>query len=397
MHDMLPTCILRALALAGAVAALSFAAPPAYAAESARKPKGGRDVAGMGDEDVNQFAEYIRAYGAAPVDYIVGKFEDHDVVLIGEMHEIEEYLRFYADLLGPLYHKAGVRVLGMEVLKSKHNERLRELVTAAEFDREGVLDIFRDEFHGTWGFREYVDLVEAAWRLNSALPETAEPFVVVGLSADITYPAEGGFDVEKVDAHGAAVVAETALESGRKALVQIGYNHTFLEYRQVLVENGERKGEMPPRMGCRLYEKYGDRVFQVCLHHDHVDALAMRRGRQGWRGVLGGLVERAFKAAGGKPVGFDVAGSPFADLRDRRSYYFAWQPAAVFEDIAKGYVIIKPFGRLDRKMTWIDGFITDVNFARARAFALDRGLIKPDECRTPDELDRLFKRAFGGQ
>jgi len=108
-------------------------------------------------------------------------------------------------------------------------------------------------------------------------------------------------------------------------------------------------------------------------------------------------MEGAFKAACGRPAGFDVAGSPFANLRDRRSYYFAWQPAAVFEDIAGGCVIIKPFGRLDRKMTWIDGFITDVNFARARAFALECGLIKPDECRTPGELDRLFKRAFTGK
>jgi len=93
-----------ALDLPGAAAALPFAAPPACAPQSARKPKAGRDVAGVRDEDVTQFAQYIRAHGPAPVD-------------------------------------------------------------------------------GTWGFWEYVDLVEAAWRLKSALPEAAQPFAVVGLSA----------------------------------------------------------------------------------------------------------------------------------------------------------------------------------------------------------------------
>jgi hypothetical protein len=378
------------------VATILFPAAPANAAERGApgqaQPRPA-DVASLKPADTARFADYIRKNGKAPGDYILEKFTDHDVVMLGEMHEIKEYLRLYADLIEPSYHEAGVRVLAIEILKSKHNERLKELVTADTYDREGVLDVFRDEFRGTWGFKEYVDLVEAVWRLNSTLPPDAEKFIVVGLSADVDILRPESIDGQANEQNAADVIAREVLDAGKKALVPIGYNHTFLAYRQSAPKGGP-SGLFYPRFGFILYEKYGDRVFQVCLHQDHPYGGASAARQRGLRPVLGGLAERAFKAAGGRPVGFDVVGSPFANLRDGRSYYFAGRSEVVFSDIARGYVIIKPVKELDKRCTWVDGFIADVNFAKARAFALERGWIKPNQCKTPAELDARFKMIF---
>ena len=51
-------------------------------------------------------------------------------------------------------------------------------------------------------------------------------------------------------------------------------------------------------------------------------------------------------------------------------------------------------------MTWVEGFISEENFERAKAIARKRGLIsmfekrgiiKPGQCDTPEGLDKLFK------
>ncbi|MHC4714437.1 MAG: ChaN family lipoprotein [Planctomycetota bacterium] len=388
-----PAALVALVALLSACA-LGAAAGTANPADAASKP---RDVNDMKNIDYDPFVTYLRESGKPPIDYVVSKFKDHDVVMLGEMHEIKEYLRLYADLLDPLYHKANVRVLAIEILKSKHNDELARLVTAAEYDREGVLDVFRDEFRGAWGFKEYVDLVEAVWRLNSTLPEGAEKLLVIGLASDMNILKPETVDFEANERNAVEVISREILEKGRKGLVPIGYNHTFLKYRQPTGGRGRRAGPGKGRLGFQLYEKYGDRVFQVCLHLDHMDAVAMEEGEQSLRPVLGGLVERVFRMNGSAPVGFDVVGSPFANLRDRKSYYFRRQNKVTFADIAAGYIIVKPYNKLDRKMTWVEGFITERNFEKARAFMIERGIVRKGRKMTPQELDRLFKRAFEGR
>ncbi|GAH86057.1 unnamed protein product, partial [marine sediment metagenome] len=112
--------------------------------------------------------------------------------------------------------------------------------------------------------------------------------------------------------------------------------------------------------------------------------------------VLGGLVERVMAANGNRPVGFDVEGSPFAKLRDGKSYYFAFQPKVVFADLNQGYVFVKPVSEF-RMCRWAVGFINQSNYEKARKMASFRGWIKPGECKTPKELDARFKTIFEPQ
>lgn len=98
-------------------------------------------------------------------------------------------------------------------------------------------------------------------------------------------------------------------------------------------------------------------------------------------------------ANGNRPVGFDVEASPFENLRDGKSYYFAFQPKVVFADLGQGYVFHKPVKEF-RRCRWADGFINESNYEKARKMASFRGWIKPGQYKTPQELDRRFKAIF---
>ena len=100
---------------------------------------------------------------------------------------------------------------------------------------------------------------------------------------------------------------------------------------------------------------------------------------------------------GKKPVGFDIENSPYALLRDRSDFLFAFQNYVTFADIAQGYVFLKPLDEIN-KVAWVEGFIDRSNFEKARGILLKK--VKPadrkevEECSTPEKLDELMKEAM---
>jgi len=56
-------------------------------------------------------------------------------------------------------------------------------------------------------------------------------------------------------------------------------------------------------------------------------------------------------------------------------------------------VFLKPVKDL-RKVTWVNGFIGESNFEKARAIALVRGWIGEDECKTPEEMDSKMALSY---
>lgn len=381
-------------------------------AEAQRPDVGGElklaavDVNDADHDDLSPFLTYLKRNGAPPVDYVVGKFSDHDVVILGEIHEVREYLEFVSDLIPALYHRAGVRCLATEFLRHRNTALANRIVTRPEYDEAAVVELYRD-YVGIWGFREYMDVFKAIWALNNSLPPEAEKFRVVGLDGELeeydvlSAPEQQREELmQKLwerDEYMAGVFVREALQQGGKALLHTGYMHSFLRYRLPVLADGELTGEMEPRLGGLLSQEYGDRVFQVCLHQWHFSPELFSGGRPTPRPVLGGLVEKAMAANGGQPLGFDVEGSPFANLRDRKSCYFAYQDGVVFVDLAQGYVFIKPVKELTSRCTWVKGFIVEGNFEKARGMVLQRGWIAEDECTTPEELDERIGALFGGR
>lgn len=362
------------------------------------------DVSRIRDADYFPYITYLKEHAKPPAEYVLGKFKDHDVVILGEMHEVRENLELIRDLIEPLYRKAGVRCFAMEILKSKNHALANKLVTGKEYDEELALRIFRDCGWPMWGFKEYMDIIKAIWKLNSTLCAEAERFKVIPLSSDWSWEElhSKSWSEEAHDNHMANILAQEVLDKGKKALVQIGYNHSFTQYRQPHVKNGKLIGEAHPRFGYILYEKYGDKIFQICLHLWHAGFEMLTGGKGEPDPILIDFVEQMLEKAGNKAAGFDIQNSPFANLRDKQSYYFHFQKDVVFSDIARGYVFLKPLEDL-RKITWVRGFIDESNFERAKKVAEKRGwivmlekrgVLKPGECDTPQGLDKLFKLIF---
>jgi len=294
---------------------------------------------------------------------------------------VRENCKLVADLIQPLY-EAGVRQLATEFYRTRNTALVEELVTGETFDDQLALKLLRDNPWPTWGYREYADILEAVWRLNNNLPADAERFRVVSLDSDWDqyelWFGQGGqkanFDtILKRETHMTGVLEQEALVPGRKTLVHTGFAHT-------VTCQGER-------LGTVLFEKYGQRVFQICLHQDHPGG--------GGRSELAGFLESTIAQSGWSSVGFDVLGSPFERLTDASTVYWRMKPDAGLADFAQGYVFLAPLGELQR-VTWTEGFIDESNFEKAHAVAKRMGWVNEGECETPAELEALLARRFPG-
>jgi uncharacterized iron-regulated protein len=349
------------------------------------------DVIDIKDANYSPYLAYLKQNAKVPIQYVLDKFKKHDVVILGEMHEVKENLEFVRNLIEPLYRSSGVRCFVMETLKSKNNALINKLVTGKEYDQQLAMRLFRDTYWPFWGFKEYMDIVQAVWKLNHSLPAEAERFKIIGLEQD--WDAYDRFfgskstPVVSRDEHMAKIVAKEVLEKNRKALVLIGFNHSFTHYKQPRLKDGKLVGEWP-RFGYILYEEYGDRLFQICLHK-----WQSKLTKSSELCSLVGFIETMLSLNGNQPVGFDIENSPFAHLRDRDNYYFAYQKDVVFSDITQGYIFFKRIERLGG-ITWVNGFIDESNFEKAKAIAQKRGWVKPEKCNTPQQLDEKLKQIF---
>jgi hypothetical protein len=175
------------------------------------------------------------------------------------------------------------------------------------------------------------------------------------------------------------------INKGHRILVQVGLHHAFTKYRQPLSIGDSLICERPPRMGCILYRRFGDKVFQVVLHQRHPDSMA-----------LVNFLERVFQQNGSQPVGLDISKSPFELLRDDEDYYFRVQKRVVLADIAQGYVFLKPLSEL-QKVRLADGFVDEASLPRWQARGLRAGWVKKGETLTAAEMNeraRIFDNAF---
>jgi len=359
----------------------------AAAAFTRRAPSALADVTSLGLQEKVSIREWIDQIGRTPIEYAVAKAAVHQVVIFGEIHERREALRFLNELIPVLYHRAGVRCLAMEVCLAEDGATINHLVTASHFDRDLAMTIARHQPFGLWGWKGYWDVFETVWRLNQTIPDDAQKFRVIGLDRRMDMPSLAmlGFEDnaaqdcpfwEKLrifralhsmprilvrDSFMAAQVEREIIEKGQRGIVWVGRNHSYIGC----------PGPGPignlSRMGFILHQRHGDKVFQIRLHDMDIPVTLVDRTYAGPDPMMAEFLESVMRMRDNKPVGFDVAPSPLAMLRDPGSFEFHLQPQLGFVDVAAGYVFLAPWRGLGA-CEWLDGYISPQMFVRNKPF-----------------------------
>jgi hypothetical protein len=132
-------------------------------------------------ETLDKLADYARGHRQDPIEYVVKKFEKHDLVFIGEGHYVKHDPEFVQRLIPAVYAK-GVHNLGIEFACHGDQKLIDQLLTAPTYDEALARRVMFRQYV-LWGYKEYLDLFRAAWKLNSSLGAGKPRFRIVGLNA----------------------------------------------------------------------------------------------------------------------------------------------------------------------------------------------------------------------
>ncbi len=286
---------------------------------------------------------YLTAHFKTPEEYIRDTFKTHDLVIVGELHHVKQGLDLLHRLLPMLYRDCGVRFLGYEFYASSLQGEIDALVTAKEYDEALAMKILRESAARAgilWAHEEYVDVFKVVWRLNQTVGQPSERLRIIFMMPDTNWRAfHNGTQLERArvalqvaasDKHYADQIIKEYDRTGRKGLIWCGSTHAVTRLKSPSPQS------RPKRMGSYLYDRYGDKVFMIRLH----EPASLQKGDLGY--LLGGELDRALREFG-KPVGFDIAGSPLAGVKIPQDCFWATDnPDATLSAYNDGYVWLAP-------------------------------------------------------
>ena len=315
---------------------------------------------------------YIREHHQTREEYIAARFVHHDIVFVGEYHRIKHDVELIQNVI-PLLYENGVYNLGMEFANRADQADIDRLITAETYDEALANAIIWNQWPW-WGYQEYVDIFRAAWELNQELPESARPFRVFGLNAAADWShvwtpedRENPEVMRKVwhEGNSDAVMTETILErfvgKQEKALVYMGINHAYTEYRQPIYNEsaGEFVRFSKGRAGNRVYDEIAKRCITIFLHapwpsSDGSSAPWVRAAD----GAIDALMVRL--PPGLLRAGFDVNETPFGDLSGESSLWKHGYDDFTLATYCDGYIFQKPLSEYEG-VAVVDGWFSEEN------------------------------------
>ncbi len=330
---------------------------------------------------VTELSAFVADHGKDPIGYVVDLMSRHDVVMLGERHPSTQSGELLADLV-PALASAGVWNVAAEWLLSEDQAQLDEIVSGDEFDeaaaqrcvlrwamRSGVVPSLR------------VEVLRAAWEVNSHRDPNAPWFRVIGLDYDLDYDAvTDRADLHTPEAwphlrdrgpaarHMATVIEHEFMRPRRRALVSCSTEHALTHHRRPLHPVHDRydvdiEDDLVYGAGAHVFGWRADRVATVLVHQ----SLPGRLGGPAEVYPADGLIDMVFARADAPkwPVGFDITRGPFAALATSSAH-----DATTLGRLADGWIFLDPFHDLEAPVALADALgADDVDWLRRRMLA----------------------------
>lgn len=296
------------------------------------------------------YVTFLKRAHATPIDYMMGLFDRYDVVVLCERAHPEftqwDFIydvvsdRRFIDRVGHVFTEYGDRNTQPALDEFMHAADLSDAEVAGR-----ALRVMRDSFMWPyWNNTNFYEYLKKLYRLNQTLPREKRIqhyFTDVAIDWDAIHSSRDFYSVisDNRDRQMSDLVAGRMAEIGaseprKKCLVVMNYRHAFSPIKSM-------RGRLMENTGRYLYEAIPGRVANVLLLNltpilatDTVAVLAP---------VQGGVWDAAFQEAGNRPVGFDLAGSPFgADRFDLYPFDPTLAARYRYQDVFTGYVFDRP-------------------------------------------------------
>lgn len=329
------------------------------------------------------YQDFVGQHSSSPVDYVLGKFKDHKIVSVGEVHENADALEFLTSILSDQRFINDIGTLVWEFGNANNQSAVEAFLAADKLDDSALVAAYHDHTHPWgWPFQSYLNVYRAVWKIN----HSGRGHIDI-INADVPV------DWDKIrtskdykaalahrDEYMAGIIEKQILAKGRKAIFYAGEGHA-----NKLDANKNRRTAIN-----LLLEKYPGQIFTTTIHR-----LFGYDEKVGYyRRTCDGLFDYAFTKNGKSPLAFDLFNSPFgsADSKCLESVPAGYR----LQDMFDGYLYLGPPEKY-RRSTFIKNFYNG-KYLRAVAertrIAFGRSITETCEIKTVSEFPSFYEN-FG--
>lgn len=327
-------------------------------------------------ETVSSLASYVESHYLTPEAYIIRTFDSHQIVFLGEPGRIKQNVALVQRIIPDLY-RHGVRNLGIEYALSSDQKEIDRLITARVYD-QALADRILFDYLVIWGYKQYADIFKSAWAFNRTLRPGEPPFRIVGLGVAKNWQylkteadAKNPRVLHEVlsngvpDAHMADIIEKSFIATNSKALIFAGTKSSFTSYAnkdfaKTMQAMGFNETESA---GNIIHDMIGEKSFTI-LFHQVWPAADNSHSEYPVAGLIDRLIRRL--PAGERNAGFNIDGTPFADLPITRSAFSIGYAHLTLGRLTNGYIIQGPLSGYS-PVDPIPSFITPANLQTALA------------------------------
>jgi len=105
-----------------------------------------------------------------PIEYVFGKLEDYDVVMIGERHWVREEPIFIQNLIKCCFEKNAINIVFLEFGNFEDQGKIDAFMESAKYDPKPIIDVLRNVADLGWGYQEYFDIFKLIYDENRRRP-----------------------------------------------------------------------------------------------------------------------------------------------------------------------------------------------------------------------------------
>lgn len=327
-------------------------------------------------EEINKYVDFLSLEHPTPVDYVIHKFQQYDIVVLGErLHpEDTQYGLIYkivndprfTEQVGLIYTETGSRSLQREVDAYLFNDNLD-----CDLRNQDLLIIFQNlNFYPVWGrpnFREFINNIcninvnlPLEKKINVKFVDIPVKWSEIRTSSDFKACCSKSQLDLRDQKMAQFIIEDMAYQKqmgdfrNKKALVIMNAPHSYNNY----VLSDHTKGDMVTRY---LFDNMPGKVANILIHSP-----AMTEEKEVYTAIQTGRWDAAFEVNKTKPIGFDFENTPFGkDLFDLWQYKGALQLhgaqfTGVYENWFTGFIFDRPI--IEHKLSHHDPKIWDSAF-----------------------------------
>ena len=318
------------------------------------------------DKHLQSYIRVLKESGRDPLDFIIDKFQDHDLIIFDDaLHTAVEPFEYYQELIKTASFHMNVKYIFLEAISINQQQHLDAYFESKTENVSLLYPAFQNDFNAMgWPYKTYFDLLHSVYVVNRSLPKE-QRLKVIAVSnptywSEIKTKKDFGLFQKTLRTHDFTMYKTILLEmnnfeSGEKGVFLTNTRHAYKRIKN-------KKGELYWNAGTFFHQWHPDKTYAVRFHNVQLFIEKQETVKILWDRIGEGIWDSAFEKFGKRPIAISLQDNLFGSEPYVGNHMLNVAPNQIMYDAYDGLIFLGPLEKMHK--TAIIDFIYTENFKK---------------------------------